>query len=69
MTRLKAENLTCLGCKNEVVRSLNADHSNICKYLGMNDPNYKAVRNALAKAIEVLSRESKSLVRKFDSRY
>ena len=36
-----------LGYPGEISKSLNADHHNICKYDGPQDPNYITVRNVL----------------------
>ncbi|KAI9665515.1 MAG: hypothetical protein M1831_001657 [Alyxoria varia] len=40
-----------LGYPGETSRALNADHHNVCKYDGPNDPNYITVRNALVSLI------------------
>ncbi len=36
-----------LGYPNEISKSLNADHHTVCKFDGVNDPNYVSVRNGL----------------------
>lgn len=36
-----------LGYPNEVSKALDADHHNVCKYTGTDDPNYVSVRNIL----------------------
>src|SRR5271168_5201555 len=36
-----------LGYPGEISKALNADHHNVCKYEGPQDPNYITVRNVL----------------------
>lgn len=45
-----------LGYKHEQVQYLNANHRDICKYESPLDPNYITVKNALATAIDEISR-------------
>ncbi|KAE9364783.1 hypothetical protein N431DRAFT_489271 [Stipitochalara longipes BDJ] len=47
-----------LGYKHEQVQYLNANHRDVCKYESPLDPNYITVKNALATAIDELSRVS-----------
>lgn len=49
-----SKDLATLGYNNERRGYLNANHRDICKYATPSDPNYLAVRNALASAIEGL---------------
>ncbi|KAK2753317.1 hypothetical protein FQN55_003446 [Onygenales sp. PD_40] len=55
-----------LGYKEENQVPLTADHRSICKFSTPDDPNYKALRNALEKAVQTLDRmrlESKKILR------
>jgi hypothetical protein len=45
-----------LGYTNERTMYLNANHRDICKYSTNEDPNYLAVRNSLASALDDLRR-------------
>lgn len=44
-----------LGYPGELSRALNADHHGVCKYGSLRDPNYIAVRNALASRIQKIT--------------
>ncbi|KAK9778605.1 putative NACHT and WD domain protein [Seiridium cardinale] len=46
-----------LGYKNERVQYLNANHRDVCKFGGVEDPNYIAVRDALQSAIQDLLKD------------
>lgn len=41
------KNSATLGYPDEVSKSLDADHHTVCKFDGVQDPNYISVRNAL----------------------
>jgi len=43
-----------LGYANEIATYLNANHRDVCKFSSEEDPNYLAVRNALASALSEL---------------
>ncbi|KAL7818135.1 hypothetical protein V8C44DRAFT_347610 [Trichoderma aethiopicum] len=43
-----------LGYSHEEVLPLDADHRHICKYGALEDPNYRKVRNALSRAVEMI---------------
>ena len=47
-----------LGYPGETSRKLDADHHNICKYNGSDDPNYVTVRNALKSLVSKTSSSS-----------
>lgn len=44
--------------KNERVRYINANHRNVCKFCSPEDPNYVAVKNALAGSIADILKDS-----------
>ncbi|KAL8861058.1 MAG: hypothetical protein Q9178_002571 [Gyalolechia marmorata] len=46
------KDLAILNYVNERTAYLNANHRDVCRYANQNDPNYKAVRNALASVID-----------------
>ncbi|KAH6975963.1 NACHT and WD domain protein [Ilyonectria sp. MPI-CAGE-AT-0026] len=48
------KNSAILGCSNERVQYLNADHKDICKFDSREDPNYVTLKNALAGALQIL---------------
>ncbi|EHK15423.1 uncharacterized protein TRIVIDRAFT_132216, partial [Trichoderma virens Gv29-8] len=43
-----------LGYSHEEVLPLDADHRHICKFGSIEDPNYRKVRNALSRAVEMI---------------
>ncbi|KAK1241656.1 hypothetical protein MKX07_007479 [Trichoderma sp. CBMAI-0711] len=43
-----------LGYSHEEVLPLDADHRHICKFDALEDPNYRKVRNALSRAVEMI---------------
>lgn len=43
-----------LGYNHEEVLPLDADHRHICKFTSIEDPNYRKVRNALSRAVEMI---------------
>ncbi|KAH0499405.1 hypothetical protein TgHK011_006605 [Trichoderma gracile] len=43
-----------LGYSHEEVLPLDADHRHICKFGALEDPNYRKVRNALSRAVEMI---------------
>ncbi|KAL7798110.1 hypothetical protein V8C37DRAFT_368703 [Trichoderma ceciliae] len=43
-----------LGYSHEEILPLNADHRHICKFNSLEDPNYRKVRNALSRAVEMI---------------
>ncbi|KAL7943440.1 hypothetical protein V8C42DRAFT_329047 [Trichoderma barbatum] len=43
-----------LGYSHEEVLPLDADHRHICKFAAIEDPNYRKVRNALSRAVEMI---------------
>jgi pimeloyl-ACP methyl ester carboxylesterase len=43
-----------LGYSHEEVLPLDADHRHICKFSSIEDPNYRKVRNALSRAVEMI---------------
>jgi len=45
------------GYKNERVQYINANHTDICKFESVNDPNYITVKNALGRAVEYLLKD------------
>ncbi|POR32065.1 Uncharacterized protein TPAR_07738 [Tolypocladium paradoxum] len=43
-----------LGYSNEEVSPMDADHRRICKFKNQDDPNYRKVRNALCRAVDLI---------------
>ena len=48
-----------IGCRGEVLKPLDADHHNLCKFTNRDDSNYISVRNTLRSIIMSLPQSSK----------
>lgn len=53
--------MTGAGFRNERVQYINANHRDICKFDNPDDPNYVALKNAIASATEGILRGGMSV--------